>query len=631
MSKGLFSLKEYLTNIPKQHVAIVSGSIITSLVFKTLQSLYKYCKKCLKNKKFKEEIKETLKLRDEKIKIFLDKYKGSITIERIDEISDLTAEQLMTKIKHKLITSREACLAYCIKCATIGKELNLICDVDFEGAIKQAEEADLKISTATNFDKELPYYFGLPMTIKEIFPVKGLISTLGAFKFARRVADKDGYFVRKMKDLGAIIICVSNLPQALLATESKNQIYGNAQNPWDRERTTGGSSGGDAGLLASHCSALSIGTDFGGSIRIPSGLCGVYGFKPSNFRLSSQELYKFGGGYHSGWKPYIASVGPIARSMEDIISFCNNLFGTFTEDKDMIQKTFNKNDFDNGLLSSYDSSKKVKIAFSINNSIFEPMGEIKETIRNIKKSFEEKGYEVVDFDFTALFENLYNTTSKVFGPVLGNFRAALEGEDPIYCYDYFMIAYEDNPLSFFIRKLYYKIKGEHRLIRALELLREGRKTKNNCIEYIKANTLLDIYREEFFSYMKKNKIEAIISPVSPTPATKIDKSEHSLFLAHYSIYQNILNLVGGTVPIKLCENPTYESDIDDYMTRKAREALEGAKGLPISVQVSTMPYQEERCLKIMQEVDSVNKYSENKEIAKAIKNKVKSYYDLTKL
>lgn len=631
MSKGLNSIKELITNIPNQHIAYAGGAVLTSIVFKTLKCLVKYCKKYLINKKYKEEAEETLKLRNEKIKKFLEKYKGSITLERIEEISYLTAEELLAKIKQRSITSREACLAYCIKCATIGKELNLICDVDFESAIQQAEDADKKIAEVSDFDKELPYYFGLPLTIKENIPIKGLISTLGAYKFAKRVGERDGYIVRKMKELGAIVLCITNVPQTLFSYEANNRIYGNAQNPWNRERTTGGSSGGDAGLLASHCSALSIGSDIGGSIRGPSSLCGVYGFKPSNFRLSSQDAYKFGGGYHTGWKPFIGSLGPIARSMDDIISFCNNLFGTFNEDTQIIQKAFSKDDFENGLVSSYDPTKKIKIAFAINNKFVEPMGEIKDTLRNIKKSFEEKGYEVVDIDLPALFENVYTMALKTFGPVFGYFREALRGEDPLYFFDYIMQAYEDSPISYFIRKQYYRFKGEYRLLNALEIFREGRKTKNNCLEYIKANTFLDIYKEEFYTYMKKNKIDAIIAPTFPTPAYKIGKSEHTLLLAHYTFYQNILNLVGGTVPIKLCENPTYESEVEDYFTRKIRDTLEGAKGLPISVQVNTMPYQEERCLKIMQEVDSINKYGKNKEIADIIKQKVKSYYDLTKL
>ena len=131
---------------------------------------------------------------------------------------------------------------------------------------------------------------GLPVSIKEQISQAGFDSTCGACCRLFQPAESDAIIVQLLKNAGAIPFCRTNVPQLLMLPESFNAIYGTSNNPFDVTRTPGGSSGGETALLAARGSPLGIGTDVGGSIRIPAVLCGIYGFKPTVDRLSTKGL-----------------------------------------------------------------------------------------------------------------------------------------------------------------------------------------------------------------------------------------------------------------------------------------------------------------------------------------------------
>jgi len=112
-----------------------------------------------------------------------------------------------------------------------------------------------------------------------------------------------------------------------LAHESCNNVWGSALNPWDKTRSTGGSSGGEGGLVGSYCSPLGLGSDIGGSVRVPAAWCGVYGFKPTPARSSVFEAMAADGEYFIGFKQCKTAAGPFARSVSDLKMFFEVCFG----------------------------------------------------------------------------------------------------------------------------------------------------------------------------------------------------------------------------------------------------------------------------------------------------------------
>lgn len=120
--------------------------------------------------------------------------------------------------------------------------------------------------------------------------MEGTDSTCGIAARCFQPAAEDALVVRLLKEAGALPFCKTNVPQSLISFETVNNIFGRTLSPWDRERTPGGSSGGESALLASRGAPLSLGTDIGGSVRIPCGFAGLYGIKPTADRMSNKGL-----------------------------------------------------------------------------------------------------------------------------------------------------------------------------------------------------------------------------------------------------------------------------------------------------------------------------------------------------
>ena len=163
--------------------------------------------------------------------------------------------------------------------------LNIVVASDFERARSEAEAADEALAAGGSVRPLL----GLPITVKDLFETAGLVTTCGAPELRDHVPDSDAVAVQRLTEAGTIVLGKTNVPLFGVDWQSYNDVYGLTRNPWDPERTVGGSSGGAAAALAAGLVPLEIGSDIGGSIRIPAHFCGVYGHK------SSQGIIPLGG------------------------------------------------------------------------------------------------------------------------------------------------------------------------------------------------------------------------------------------------------------------------------------------------------------------------------------------------
>ena len=174
--------------------------------------------------------------------------------------------------------------------------------------------ADQARESARRADQGLPVgpLHGIPVTVKDSFDIAGLPTRLGSFFAPETPADQDAAVVSRLRRAGAIILGKTNTPEFLGSYETDNFITGRTNNPWDLDRTPGGSSGGEAAAIAGRCSPGGVGSDGGGSIRVPAHFCGIAGLKPTPGRISI-----------IGHRPSegvrgIAAVGPMARSVADL-------------------------------------------------------------------------------------------------------------------------------------------------------------------------------------------------------------------------------------------------------------------------------------------------------------------------
>jgi amidase len=191
----------------------------------------------------------------------------------------------------------------------LNPELNAVVALDEEGAREQARQADASGS------RERPLH-ALPMTIKDVFEVVGMPATCGFPHLVEHLPERDADVVVALREAGAIIFGKTNVPEGAGDHQSYNAVYGVSRNPWNLERTPGGSSGGSAAALAAGLTPLEIGSDVGGSIRCPAHFCGVYGHK-SSFTVVSQRGH-IPPAPSSDAVTEMAVVGPMARDARDL-------------------------------------------------------------------------------------------------------------------------------------------------------------------------------------------------------------------------------------------------------------------------------------------------------------------------
>lgn len=217
-----------------------------------------------------------------------------------------TAAQLAGAIRACQLSAVEAVRAVLDRIDRVDPELGAFVTVLRKEALQDAAAADDIQATG----RPLGLLHGVPVSIKDILYTKDVRTTAGSFIFENFVPDADAIVVERLKKAGAIVIGKTSTPEFCHKTVTDSPLLGITRNPWDLSRTTGGSSGGSAAAVASGLGPISIGTDGGGSIRLPASLCGVVGFKPSTGRVPQYPGFE-------GWD-FLGHTGPFARAVEDV-------------------------------------------------------------------------------------------------------------------------------------------------------------------------------------------------------------------------------------------------------------------------------------------------------------------------
>lgn len=181
-------------------------------------------------------------------------------------------------------------------------------------AMSAAREADRALEAGDATGR----LHGVPINVKESFAVQGRPCTWGMPQLAGTRAPRNATAVQRLLDSGAVLLGATNVPFTLMDGQSFNDIYGRTNNPWDLERTPGGSSGGSAATLAAGTAFFSIGSDIGGSIRSPASFCGVYGHKPTLDIVPMSGHGPGGSFFPAGFSTLLAVAGPMARSAGDL-------------------------------------------------------------------------------------------------------------------------------------------------------------------------------------------------------------------------------------------------------------------------------------------------------------------------
>jgi amidase len=228
-------------------------------------------------------------------------------------IQFLSATQLAAKIRAGELTCRQVVEKFFEQIKTHNPTFNAVVILNEQQALEQADRAD----QARGRGETLGVLHGVPITIKDTYRVKGLRATAGYAPLKDYIADDDAVIVKLLKEQGAIVLGKTNTTTLAMDMQTVNPIFGATNNPWDVTRTPAGSSGGCASALASGMTALSIGSDLAGSIRLPASFCGVYGLKPTHGVGSMEGHIPPLPGQVNGFRT-LAVPGPLARSIDDL-------------------------------------------------------------------------------------------------------------------------------------------------------------------------------------------------------------------------------------------------------------------------------------------------------------------------
>lgn len=239
---------------------------------------------------------------------------GILTSRELQITSNYDAVALSQALLARKFTAVEVTTAFCKRAAVAQQLTNCLTEIFFNDAIERAKYLDAEFSKN---GKPVGPFHGLPISLKDSFKVTGYDSTIGISALAFKPATSNSLLVDILLEAGAVIYCKTATPQMMLALDTDNNVFGRTLNPLNTKLTSGGSSGGESPLIALRGSILGVGTDVGGSIRIPAMCCGLYGIKPSFQRVPyvGQE-----GGADREAEREIgtpASAGPIATSIRD--------------------------------------------------------------------------------------------------------------------------------------------------------------------------------------------------------------------------------------------------------------------------------------------------------------------------
>ena len=228
-------------------------------------------------------------------------------------MSDLTflpAAAMAAKIRETQISAVDLAEAHLAKIERLNPKLNAFVHIDPERVRRAARDAESAVARG----EALGPLHGVPISVKSSVNVAGMKCESGTRLRAGTVAGEDAPLVARLRKAGAIILGVTNTPELLMAWETDNLLYGRTNSPWDLERTPGGSSGGEAAAIAAGMSAGGVGSDGGGSIRVPAHFSGICGLKPTPGRVPSTGHFPPSGGPFS----LLGVVGPMARTVEDL-------------------------------------------------------------------------------------------------------------------------------------------------------------------------------------------------------------------------------------------------------------------------------------------------------------------------
>ena len=497
----------------------------------------------------------------------------------------LSAVEVATRIRRRECTSLEITQACIDRIKEVDEQLNAVVIPLFESALEDARRLD----ALARQGKFVGPLHGVPVTIKECFYVAGTDCCLGVDALADHPSDADGVLVQRLKDAGAIVLGKTNIPQMMLWHECVNPVYGRTVNPWNIERTPGGSSGGEAAILAAGGSCLGLGNDLGGSLRVPAHFTGIYSFKPTNGLLTRRGSR----GNFRGMEAMLAQPGPMGHCVADLECMMDVLIGDVTTVNSTEQAPVSIQPIAN-------SVRGLTVGVVEDDGFFSPSPAIRRSIKEAAEFLESQGAVIRRFEIprAELMFSLYVGAMSADGGFQA--RYVLKKSRLHKAFRKLVMATRipslmRSPIAWILRLLGQRYQA----------LMVGAGRGLSAKHYWLLIDAMNRYRREFTRQFESQSLDVMLSPAFALPAMCHDDGIDLLPAGSHSMLQNLVGGPGGMVPWSVVQQgeETERAVSPDGAVSKAIRTEKGSAGLPVGVQVSSLPWQEHKVLAVMRELE----------------------------
>ncbi|KAJ7675379.1 general amidase [Mycena rosella] len=477
------------------------------------------------------------------------------------------------------------------KRAIVAQQLtNCLTEIFVDRALARAKELDAHLEKT---GKVVGALHGLPISLKDQISIKGIESSMGYVSWIGQHAEKNAVLVDILESLGAVPFVKTNIPQTLMWPETFNHVFGRTTNPHNRSLTSGGSSGGEGALVALKGSPLGVGSDIGGSVRIPAGFCGVYGFRPSYNRVP------YAGCVNSleGQDSILSVLGPLSNTLDGIKTFFKAVMSAqpWLKDPMVIRKRWSDEEYN--LMDHGNGVKKLCFAIMWDDAVIMPHPPVRRGLEITKNALLAAGHQVIDWTPYKQAE-IVLTTNAIWNAASSEdyqTAAAPSGEPVIPS----MGVLPDDA------KLLFRPTGPG--LSAFELWQVQKRKRSLRQEYLK------LWEDTASLTGTGRPVDAIISPMAPytAPPHGLNKT------ASYTMTWNLLDYPAVVIPVsKVDQSLDMKQPREKFYTPEDQENYElydpaTYENAPISVQVIGRTMEDEAVIAMSEVVDDALKVAQS--------------------
>jgi fatty acid amide hydrolase len=501
---------------------------------------------------------------------------------RTDMLRDMSAREVAALVAARELSAGEVVEHFAARLNAVNGRLNAVAVDLSESARKAAAEVDAAIARG---EKPGPLA-GLPVTIKECFDLAGTASTFGLPARRAAIESGDDPHVAALRAAGAIPLAKSNVPQLLIFTESDNPLYGRTNNPWNLERSCGGSSGGEGAILAAGASMLGLGTDIGGSVRIPASFCGISSLRPTAGRCP--DLGR--GSIPIGQRAVVSQIGPMARSVDDLalaLGLINGAHGIDTIPT-VALGDFNKVDI-----------ARLRIAVVNDDGVMMPSRAVERGVAEAAEILRAAGAEVTPLNVLPGAEILELVLGCFSADRGRGMRDLLRGEkvDPRVSVN-INIARMPRGLRIAVAAL-LGLLGQRNSAATMGAFASG-----SASDYWRLTARVMEFQARFRNQLDRavgGPIDLILMPTYAVPAVRHMATINMPFAGTYALLSPLLGYPAGVVPVTRVrgEEEAGRSKSFDLAEKTALETDRGSAGLPIGIQLMGRPWRDDVVLAAM--------------------------------